>query len=342
MIEQDVSPSALPEHATNARVPGLSAPSIGMPSLLDEAWRLEPFVHPFTFSAFFSPEDTLLCVLAADAARTLLPDASPAIAELTSGSGLIGLYLILRDRGASLLGLDIDSEAARVAESNARLLGVSSRARFARSDLWAASTLELLKAAKPQLLVCNPPYVPEPPGTTMQIEAGAGPHGTAHLLRALELARALRPEALALSWCSLSDPAAVVTAAEAAGYQLAELYVSAIADGEYSGSVHWYLRNLKDCFINEQPETLEIIATDGSARFAYLLFAGAFRRSERPQSASSTVRGVCEDFARDGVRTLAGREAPFPLHCSLLTRWDELRLRMLLHGEIPRAARTVT
>lgn len=335
-----MSPSTLPEHVVNPRLPRLSGSSIGVPSLLDEAWRLEPFVHPFRFSAFFSPEDTLLCVLAADAARSLLPRGRARIAELTSGSGLVGLYLVLRDRGSSLLGLDIDGEAARVAGSNARFLGVSRRVRFAQSDLWSASTLELLETAKPQLLICNPPYVPEPPGTTMQIEAGAGPHGTAHLLRALELARTLKPDALALSWCSLSDPVAVVAAAEAAGYELAELYVSAIADGEYSGSVHSYLRQLDDCFISEQRETLEIIAADKSARFAYLLFAAAFRRSEQPQSASSAVRGICEDFSRDGLHALAGRNAPFPLHCSLLTRWDELRLRALLHGEIPLSART--
>src|SRR3954471_14550375 len=342
VIEQNVSPSTLPEHAARPRIPDSSAPSMGVPSLFNEGGRLEPFAHPFTFSAFFSPEDTLLCVLAADAARNLLPSASPRIAELTSGSGLVGLYLIRQDSGASLLGLDIDAEAARVAESNARLLGVSGRARFAQSDLWSTSTLELLETARPQVLVCNPPYIPEPPGTTMQIEAGAGPHGTAHLLRALELVRSLQPDTVALSWCSLSDPAAVTTAAEAAGYQLCELYVSAIADGEYSGSVQSYLRDLDDCFINEQPETLKAIASDGSARFAYLLFAGAFGRGDTPQSASSTVRGICEDFARGGARVLAGRAATFGLHCSLLTRWDELRLRIQLHGGLPRLARTST
>jgi release factor glutamine methyltransferase len=346
VIEQEVSPSTLPEHAARARTSDSGAPAFGVPSLFDEAWRLEPFVHPFTFSAFFSPEDTLLCVLAADAARNLLPAASPRIAELTSGSGLVGLYLICQDSGASLLGLDIDPEAARVAESNARMLGVSARAQFGQSDLWSTSTLELLETAKPHLLVCNPPYVPEPPGTTMQIEAGAGPHGTAHILRALELARSVllpvQPAALALSWCSLSDPAAVVTAAEAAGFRLCELFVSAIADGEYSGSVHSYLRDLDACFISEQPDTLATIASDGSARFAYLLFAGAFLRSDTQQTASATVRGICEDFARDGVRTLAGRGAPFALHCSVLTRWDELRLRVLLHGQLPPSARTST
>lgn len=340
-------------------------------SLLDEAWRLEPFVPPFVFSAFFSPEDTLLCVCAAEAARALLAHrlsdhADLRISELTSGSGLVGLHLLRTDSSACLLGLDIDSEAAAIAGHNAESLGLSSRARFVTSDLWAPTTIELLKAERPQLLVCNPPYVPEPPGTCMQIEAGAGPHGTAHLLRALEIARDIGPEALALSWCSLADPARVMAAADAAGYDLRRLYVTAISDGEYSGSVHSYLRELGDCYINEHQETLSVLAPDGCARFGYLLLAGAFaRRTETsaPRDEDSTANGegerarsesinrnagaaaivqqLCKGFARDGVAALSAytdAAVPFPVHCSVLDRWAELRLRAMLHGEITQAA----
>ena len=324
-----------------------SPPAVGVNSLLDEAWRLGPFTPPFSFSAFFSPEDTLLCTCAADTARGLLSESSTAgaegryhIVELTSGSGLIGLYLLGRDCNATLLGLDIDAEAKRVAEGNALRFGFNDRARFAQADLWSPSTLELLEETKPQLLVCNPPYVPEPPGTTMQIEAGAGPNGSAHVLRALEIAERVQPDALALSWCSLCDPAKVVATAEASGYQLDTLFVSAVADGEYSGSVHWYLRGLDECFINEQPETLDVISPDESARFAYLLMSGVFVREaggeRREASAAAAVRKICADFASDGVKTLASANAPFQLRCSILNRWDELRLRILLHGEVER------
>jgi hypothetical protein len=182
----------------------------------------------------------------------------------------------------------------------------------------------------------------------MQIEAGAGPHGTAHLLRALELTRLVRPDALALSWCSLSDPAGIVATAEGSGYELGTLYLTAIADGEYSGSVHSYLRDLSNCFINEQPETLTAVAPDSSARFSFLLLAGAFirrdldsrsdggespRGSDERSAASGAVEKICSDFARSGIRTLESATAPFALHCSICTRWDELELRVMLHGE---------
>ncbi|HEY4671024.1 MAG TPA: methyltransferase [Gemmatimonadaceae bacterium] len=342
-----------------------------MNSLLDEAWRLEPFVPPFRFSAFFSPEDTLLCVCAADAARCRLHRATGErfpIAELTSGSGLVGLRLLTDDSRATLLGLDVDDEAVEVSDQNARALGLKDRCRFARSDLWSEKTLRLLETEQPGLLVCNPPYVPEPPGTTMQIEAGAGAHGTGHLLRTLELAQLVKPGALALSWCSLSDPAAIVVGAERSGYELTDLYVAVIADGDYSGSVHSYLRDLDNCYINEQPETLAIVASDGAARFAYLLFAGAFRRevgswkrevldgkrdvADYTSQCAEFVRQMCEDFARDGMRAFTEHAVPasrFPhpasriscplpasrLHRYLLSRWDELELRVMLHGALP-------
>ena len=326
-----------------------------MKSLLSEAWRLAPFVPPFAFSAFFSPEDTLLCVCAADSARNLVRPGRPTrIAELTSGSGLVGLYL-LREAGsgkgevvshATLLGLDVDPEAARIAEQNARSLGLTDRARFTVSDLWSADTGDLLRREGVQLLICNPPYVPEPPGQTMQMEAGAGRHGTAHLLRALELTRELRPEALALSWCSLSDPAGIVTAATDAGYDLVDLFVAAIADGEYSGSVHDYLRSLDGCYINELPETLEMLASDGAARFGYLLFAGAFAGGGKREAGSgkrkgALVRELCESFARDGLAALGSELAPHDgvsVHRYILDRWDELELRVMLHGVPARPA----
>jgi hypothetical protein len=325
-----------------------------MVSLIDEAWRLEPFVPPFQFSAFFSPEDTLLCVCAAEAARRQLlagvgesSEERLRITELTAGSGLIGLRLLRDDSRVTLLGLDIDKGAAAVAERNARVLGLSDRSRFAQSDLWSAETLDLLRMEKPHLLVCNPPYVPEPPETCMQIEAGAGPHGTAHLLRALALTRIVQPNALALSWCSLSDPAAVVACAEDSGYELHDLFVTAIADGEYSGSVHWYLRDLENCYINEQTDTLATVAPDGAARFAYLLFAGAFVGGRREagsgkRDAVSLVTRLCESFAGEGISALAAkldRYNSLMVHPYVLNRWDELQLRVMLHGEVaPRAA----
>ena len=257
------------------------------------------------------------------------------IAELTTGSGLVGLHLLRLENGSRLTGLDIDENAITTAQHNSGVLGLSARAHFERADLWSPKTQAVLGNYAPHLLVCNPPYIPEPEGLPLEAEAGAGPDGTAHLLRALELAQIIKPRAVALSWCSVSDPAGIVTMAETAGYTLNSLFIVAIADGEYSGSVRAYLQSLGTAYINDQAETLDAVAPDGAARFAYLLMAGDFSRDVNPpKGAADAVARICEEFERDGVAALAHVEAPVPVRTWILDRWDELRLRASLHGPV--------
>jgi hypothetical protein len=330
---------------------GKPAPtSVILPSLLTESGRLRAFVPPFRFTAFFSPEETLLGVMAAEAAlaHARLPGAMPGmnqlrIAELTSGSALIGLHLLRIERSSSLMGLDIDPLAAGIASANAELLGLSRRTRFIRADLWSRNTENLLLRERPQLLVCNPPYIPEPPNGMIAKEGGAGPDGTAHLMRTLVLARTLRPRAMALSWCSLSDPERVVLEAERNGYTLNSLFIAVIAGAEYSGSVEQFLRGLPRVFLNKAPETLKTVAPDGSASFGYLLMAGDFSRGDagpkrKNHKASEEVRIICSRFARRGITALTSIETSFPVRVWLLDRRDEVRLRVSLHGPVPQTA----
>jgi hypothetical protein len=141
----------------------------------------------------------------------------------------------------------------------------------------------------------------------------------------------------------------IAAAADEAGYDMVELFVTAIADGEYSGSVHHYLRDLDDCYISEDPHTLKVIASDGSARFAYLLFAASFLRRDAARAVSpwnapsaSLLPQLCDDFGRRGISALtSASDADAPgLHGYILNRWDELQLRVLLHGVPAHAALT--
>ena len=312
-----------------------------LPSFLEVADRLQRFVPPFRFSAFFSPEDTLLCVCASEAAFKHVKEESgdPAnvvrISELTTGSGLVGIHLLLIDEKSRLLGLDVDQRACDIATGNAKLLGIDRRSWFECADIWSDSTVATLIAYDPNILICNPPYVPEPPSQSLALEAGAGPDGTAHLMRTIELVSTVRPQTLALSWCSLSDPAKVVKAAGDAGYVLNSLFVVAIADGEYSGSVRNYLRTLSHAYINEQSDTIATIGPDASARFAYLLMAGEFSRTDAVHDAAenaAAVQGICARFASQGLAALVHPAARIPVTSWVLDRWDELELRVMLHG----------
>lgn len=304
---------------------------------------MRAFVPPFRFTSFFSPEDTLLCAIASEAAlahaRSLQRHEGRSLdplrmAELTTGSGLVGLHLLRLERGSTLSGIDVDSEAVEIAGRNARMLGLAARARFERIDLWSEETNESLRSFRPHLLICNPPYIPEPPGLPLEIEAGAGREGTAHLLRTIELAAETGPRAMALSWCSLSDPVGIVEAAAATGYALNSLFVVAIADGEYSGSVHSYLRTLSNSWMNEEPATVSAVAPDGSGRFAYLLMAGDFSRSANDAYRGvEAVRHICEQFSAKGLEALRSSGLSIPVRSWVLDRWDELSLRVFLHGE---------
>jgi hypothetical protein len=313
-----------------------------LPSFIDEAGRLRSFVPPFRFTAFFSPEDTLLCACASEAAlahaRTHQKSSAWSrhtmrIAELTTGSGLVGLHLLALEAASRLTGLDVDPTAIEIAQKNAKLLGLGRRARFECADMWSDATVSALRDYSPDLIICNPPYVPESDDQKLRIEAGAGPDGTAHLMRAIELARGLRPKAMSLSWCSLSDPAKVLIAALAAGFSLNSVYIVAIADGEYSGSVREYLGSLPHAYFSEQDETMRAVAPDGSGRFAYLLMAGDFSRDKESNPAiPRAIERICEQFADEGLSSLVNPDAPIPVRSWILDRWDELRMRAFLHG----------
>src|SRR5215207_9793871 len=113
---------------------------VPLPSFLDEAHRLHSFVPPFRFSAFFSPEDTLLCACASESALRRLNESRrhrdyTRIAELTTGSGLVGFHLLQRDDRNRLIGLDVDCRATEVAERNAKALRLERRAWFECADL---------------------------------------------------------------------------------------------------------------------------------------------------------------------------------------------------------------
>ena len=343
-------------------------PSRGpLPLFSIEGHRLTRFRPPFRFTSFFAPEDTLLCVLAAEAAL-LRVTADPAgtgegearamrIVELTAGSGLVGFRLLDIARNATLLGVDVDADAPPVATANAAVLGHAGRSHFSHTSVWSADLEEALAAAPADVMVCNPPYIPEPPGAALPLEAGAGPDGAAHLRRTLELADRVQPAALALSVCSLADPVGVVREAERIGYGLDTLYAVVLPDGEYSGAVHEYLRALPTAYLCETPRTLAFIAPDGSARFAYLLLAGAFTfrgrhaasdhgtvgrpRTRDPligagadERASAALERLLEDFVVRGLAALDAAEMPCPVSSWLLDRWDEVALRAIAHGPL--------
>jgi release factor glutamine methyltransferase len=77
------------------------------------------------------------------------------VLDLGTGSGAILLTLLAEWPAARGTGVDIDAAALAVAEANAARLGLAGRARFRRAD-WTDGV-----AGRFDLVVANPPYVPE-------------------------------------------------------------------------------------------------------------------------------------------------------------------------------------
>jgi release factor glutamine methyltransferase len=117
------------------------------------------------------------------------------IADIGTGSGAIGVTLSLETQ-ARVLCTDISEAAVRVARENARRLGSS--AQFIVCDLGSA-----LASSAFDLVVCNPPYIPENDGASIQREVRehephvalfGGPDGLAIYRRLIpEAARLLKP-----------------------------------------------------------------------------------------------------------------------------------------------------
>jgi methylase of polypeptide subunit release factors len=142
-----------------------------LPSLADATPWLDRFGPPFAFGSFFAPEDTVLCALAAQDALERAPHARRVI-ELTSGSTLVLAAQLLADPRLEGAGAEVDPEAVRRARHNLRVLGLSERAQVRRLGLFSPRLADWLRRERPDVLACNPPYVPEPPDTPGALVAG--------------------------------------------------------------------------------------------------------------------------------------------------------------------------
>ena len=94
---------------------------------------------------------------------------TPSILDIGTGSGCIAITLALRLPGARVTAADVSPDALDVARRNAEEHGVADRIRFVEADALGASFAE--KAGGPfDLVISNPPYIPEAEWMTLQEE----------------------------------------------------------------------------------------------------------------------------------------------------------------------------
>lgn len=90
------------------------------------------------------------------------------ILDIGTGSGCIACSIAL-NADTYVLGVDISSEALRVALENASLLNLNNKAVFRKSDLYS----KIRENEKFDMIVSNPPYIPK--GTPLQKEVEYDP-----------------------------------------------------------------------------------------------------------------------------------------------------------------------
>jgi release factor glutamine methyltransferase len=107
-------------------------------------------------------EDIITAVLEATPDR----EAPLCIADVGTGSGILGVTLALELPGSRVTALDISPAALVVARRNAERLGVAGNVRFLQSDLLAA----LEGDDSFDIIVSNPPYIPLGDAPTLHAE----------------------------------------------------------------------------------------------------------------------------------------------------------------------------
>jgi len=122
-------------------------------------------------------------------ALELLPAGSPArVLDLCTGSGAIAVTLAAERPEVQMTATDLSAAALEVARQNAGRHGVTERCVFLEGDLLAPLTA----AGRFQLIVANPPYIPEAEIETLQAEIkqyeprmalASGAEGLSHLER---------------------------------------------------------------------------------------------------------------------------------------------------------------
>lgn len=158
------------------------------------------------------------------------------VLDLGTGSGAILLTLLAEREGATGMGCDISGLALKVAQGNARALGLEARATFLRSDWFEAVT------GRFDLIVSNPPYVSAPELAALAPEVrdweprgalvpvGDGGDGLAAYRRIIAAAGAhLTPGGALLLEIGATQAAAVTDALRRAG--LADVTLATDMDG---------------------------------------------------------------------------------------------------------------
>lgn len=115
-------------------------------------------------------------VLADWAVRQLPKDTPTTVVDLCSGSGALALYIAHYRPHARVFAVELSEQARQMALSNCQMLGLEGQVQLIDADVTDPDAMAHVAAAigGADLVVSNPPYVPESPD--LEAEVYADPH----------------------------------------------------------------------------------------------------------------------------------------------------------------------
>lgn len=135
-------------------------------TILERRANREPFQHitgkqEFYGLDFFVSKDVLIPrpeteIIVENAIEILRETKDPRICEIGIGSGCISVSILHENANAKAFSFDISENALQIAEKNARFHGVFDRIFLEKSDVF-----ENIKDKDFDLIVSNPPYIPQ-------------------------------------------------------------------------------------------------------------------------------------------------------------------------------------
>lgn len=128
--------------------------------LIGEAWFMGEY-YKVTPDVLIPRDETE--ILVSEAINIIKENHLSTVLDIGTGSGCIACT-IAKQTNATVLGVDISSDALRVALDNVTRLGINNRAVFRKSDLFE----KIREEEKFDVIISNPPYIPE--GTSLEIE----------------------------------------------------------------------------------------------------------------------------------------------------------------------------
>jgi methylase of polypeptide subunit release factors len=141
-------------------------------------YRLVSHLGLFLFCHLVSPRATLYYGNDSLVLSRLLLPAQGRVLDLCAGVG--AQALVCAQTAASVTAVDVEPLAKEVFEINAELNGLSGRVEYLVGDLY-----EPIAGRQFDLICCNPPFMPVPPGIRFPVFADGGPDGLALVRRVL-------------------------------------------------------------------------------------------------------------------------------------------------------------